>query len=1075
MAGLGGNGGGGIFGQQGGDQFPRVVVFLLGAANLGGTEEALAREFGQVVVVQVDFLVVGDGQVEGVQRGFADPLIQLGGGEFFGGERFQGLGKGEHRFRLHFIRGVGAFDDPDPKLESGGIFLIPVVVAGFGQGLGAEEVGLLDLVGPRVVAGKFGKIFFRLGFPVCLEIDLAETKKGGGLGVLAGIFCADLGGKLLADPFKDGTGLLPLSCGEQGLGKALEILPIEGGLGGQGLFVRLLVKAEGEGGLAGLVGDAGLGEEDLGNEGGAIAGLAGEVAEGLETILHGGFPGLEAEKGEGHQFRENGRYLGGGDSKNRLAEKFDGALDRLFPLLFPVVRQGGVVPQGFCGGQLQVGGLFQGGVGEIGGGDGRGGDFGIGIEFAEQFEGPAIGLESLAFVPFLGEERSARDIGGDIARIFRVGAELLLLVGEHQVFFLLLGVVAPDSFVRIQAGGGTGELRGGGFPGREGLLRFFVLQQCVPAGEEGVPEVGRFWIGRGKGGEGGRRLGEFFGGAQGVGEAEGSILLNGGGVGGGGEFGQLGHALGDLLFRDEGAGVGQLGLLQAFLRDFAFAGLHIGQEGSVVFKGFRALARFLVGGGDVAGNFVRVAGIDPFFLCRFEPLDGLLILGVLQQGKSDEVIDEGGHPFLVGKGFLVFFDKAIGLRGPALEGVGEDDLLLGGGEDVRGAVACDLAEHDAGLVVLAGLEKGLAELEKGLAGEIGPIFNILDFLLGFLDAAELFRGGGGLAGDLGAERGEFSLQLGDQLVAARDGAEAGDGLGKAARGEVEVGELQVGLEGQGGFGAVGDAGVDLARAGEGGLAIRLFEIGQKLAGPFGLRVALEVIDILAELLCLIGFAGGIQRLAGLGKGSQLDLEPGLEEEDFAQGFGVGKLLGKGGEEREGFRNELFTVCRFFRCGPRLGREGLENVVGGLLFDIFLLGDGLELSVGGDGVGPLAQVVLGAGEEEVGTGQVGGGGEGLDVGSGQFGGFLEAFVVVGLDDFFGGLGNILGREGNSGKDEGEQTGKEEQEAHSAGQNRGRAGSSARRTWGIFPLLPRRALGMLYISMICTLPIHRLRTV
>jgi len=175
------------------------------------------------------------------------------------------------------------------------------------------------------------------------------------------------------------------------------------------------------------------------------------------------------------------------------------------------------------------------------------------------------------------------------------------------------------------------------------------------------------------------------------------------------------------------------------------------------------------------------------------------------------------------------------------------------------------------------LEKGLPELEEGLAGEIGPIFNILDFLLGFLNASEFFRRRGGLAGDFGSERGEFCLELGDEFVATWDGPEAGDGLGEATGSEVEVGELELGFEGESGVGTVGDPGVDLAGAGEGGFAVRFFEIGEELFGTFGFRIALEVVDIFAELFFLIGFPGGIQSLAGFGKGTLLDLKTGLEE------------------------------------------------------------------------------------------------------------------------------------------------------------------------------------------------------
>jgi hypothetical protein len=238
-------------------------------------------------------------------------------------------------------------------------------------------------------------------------------------------------------------------------------------------------------------------------------------------------------------------------------------------------------------------------------------------------------------------------------------------------------------------------------------------------------------------------------------------------------------------------------------------------------------------------------------------LNGGGVLGVLQHGKSDEVIDKSGYSFLVWECFLIFFDESIGFRGSALESIGEDDLLFGGWGNVGGAVACDLAEYDAGFVVSAGLEEGLAELEESLAGQIGPIFNILDFLLSFLHASEFFWGGGGLAGDFSSKRGEFCLELGYKFVATRDGAEAGDGLGEATGGQIEVGELKIGFDNEGGVGTVCDAGVDLASVGEGGFSIRFFEIGEELAGAFGFRVALEVVDIFGELFFLIGFSGSV--------------------------------------------------------------------------------------------------------------------------------------------------------------------------------------------------------------------------
>jgi len=52
-----------------------------------------------------------------------------------------------------------------------------------------------------------------------LEIDLTQTEQSGGLGVLAGILGADLGGELLTDSFKDGARLLSLACARRALAK----------------------------------------------------------------------------------------------------------------------------------------------------------------------------------------------------------------------------------------------------------------------------------------------------------------------------------------------------------------------------------------------------------------------------------------------------------------------------------------------------------------------------------------------------------------------------------------------------------------------------------------------------------------------------------------------------------------------------------------------------------------------------------------------------------------------------------------------------------------------------------------
>ena len=265
----------------------------------------------------------------------------------------------------------------------------------------------------------------------------------------------------------------------------------------------------------------------------------------------------------------------------------------------------------------------------------------------------------------------------------------------------------------------------------------------------------------------------------------------------------------------------------------------------------------MVGRGDKAWNFVRIAGVDPFFLGGFKALDGVLVFPVLQQGETDQVIDQARDSFLIGKFLLIFGYKPVGIRGATLERVGEDDLLVGRGGDIGRAKTGDLPKDEAGFIVLAGLEVGLPELNQGLAGEIGTITNLLNFLLTFLQAAKFFGGGRGLTRDFGPERGEVGLEKFDQLLLAGDGSESDDRLRDAAGSEVETGHLQIGLEGESGIRSRGDAGVDLASPGEGGFRVGFFEIRQQLAGALGLGVGLEVVDIFGQLFFLIGGAGGI--------------------------------------------------------------------------------------------------------------------------------------------------------------------------------------------------------------------------
>ena len=93
----------------------------------------------------------------------------------------------------------------------------------------------------------------------------------------------------------------------------------------------------------------------------------------------------------------------------------------------------------------------------------------------------------------------------------------------------------------------------------------------------------------------------------------------------------------------------------------------------------------------------------------------------------------------------------------------------------------------------------------------------------------------------------------------------------------------------------------------------------------------------------------------------------------------------------------------------MGGQRLNDVVGGFFEDVLLFRDRLHFAVGGNGGGPLGEVVLRAGEEEISTGDVGGLGGGFDKGFGQFDGLVVALVVVRLDDFLGSLRALLGRE------------------------------------------------------------------
>ena len=132
-------------------------------------------------------------------------------------------------------------------------------------------------------------------------------------------------------------------------------------------------------------------------------------------------------------------------------------------------------------------------------------------------------------------------------------------------------------------------------------------------------------------------------------------------------------------------------------------------------------------------------------------------------------------------------------------------------------------------------------MKEGLTGQVGPIFDFLYFLLSFLHSPEFFWSRGALRGNLGPERGEFCFQSGQEFRATRDRSQSVDRLVVSPGRHVEVGQLQGRFRREGGVSGGGEAGVNLAGSGDGGLSIRLFEFGEEFAGPLGLRKALEVI------------------------------------------------------------------------------------------------------------------------------------------------------------------------------------------------------------------------------------------
>jgi hypothetical protein len=90
-----------------------------------------------------------------------------------------------------------------------------------------------------------------------LKINLPETEEGGRLSVLLWILRA-ADGKFFPDAFENGAGLFSFSGGEQGVGKALQVAPVEGDLVFEGLFVGFLVQTQGQGRLTRFKRDAGL-------------------------------------------------------------------------------------------------------------------------------------------------------------------------------------------------------------------------------------------------------------------------------------------------------------------------------------------------------------------------------------------------------------------------------------------------------------------------------------------------------------------------------------------------------------------------------------------------------------------------------------------------------------------------------------------------------------------------------------------------------------------------------------------------------------------------------------------------
>ena len=86
-----------------------------------------------------------------------------------------------------------------------------------------------------------------------------------------------------------------------------------------------------------------------------------------------------------------------------------------------------------------------------------------------------------------------------------------------------------------------------------------------------------------------------------------------------------------------------------------------------------------------------------------QPLDGLVGFSVFQEGPAHEIIHQSGNALLFGIFLLVLREQSVGIPGPSLEGIGENDLLFGRTGKILAPVGGNLPEHQASLVVFSGL------------------------------------------------------------------------------------------------------------------------------------------------------------------------------------------------------------------------------------------------------------------------------------------------------------------------------------------------------------------------------------